>query len=238
MTQAIRLLSNGPFPAPRSVPSEKSLNRPDIPDPFSDSHLTYSTNGQDAIPAPSAYANRRFAWVHIFPEGRVHQKEDKTMRYFKWGVSRLILEADTIPDMVPMWIEGFDQVMHESRTFPRFIPRGNNDVSVTFGEKVDMEARFGDLRNRWAQLKERVQAKGGSSSELGVIRDQELMSGAEAVKLREECTMRVREEVLKVRRSRGLPDEDPKCGLVETWRLEGGSQTEGKMADGSFVKDM
>lgn len=236
MTQAIRLLSRGPFPAPSSVPSEKSLDRPDIPDPFSSSHLTYSTNPYDSFPAPSAYANRRHAWVHIFPEGRVHQKDDRTMRYFKWGVSRLILEADTVPDLVPMWIEGFDQVMHESRTFPRFIPRGNIDISVSFGEKVDMEARFGDLRSKWAQLVARVQAKGGQSNELGVIRDQELMSGAEAVKLREECTMRVREEVLKIRRSRGYVDEDPKCGLMETWAIEG-QETEGRMADGSIVKD-
>jgi len=238
MTQAIRLLSNGPFPVPRSVPTQTSVQNPDIPDPFSDSQLTYSTNGHDRIPAPSAYANRRFAWVHIFPEGKVHQKQDKTMRYFKWGVSRLILEAEPAPDLVPMFIEGFDQVMHESRTFPRFIPRGNNDVSVTFGDKVDTEERFGDLRLKWRQLKEKVSAKGGSTSakELGVVRDEELMTGPEAVKLREECTMRVREEVLKVRRSRGLPDEDPKCGLVDTWREEGGA-TEGKMADGSFVKD-
>ncbi|KAL1301541.1 hypothetical protein AAFC00_005780 [Neodothiora populina] len=237
MTQAIRLLSNGPFAAPPVVPSETSLTRADIPDPFSDSQLTYSTNGQDSFPAPSAYANRRFAWVHIFPEGKVHQKTDKTMRYFKWGVSRLILEADTVPDLVPIWIEGFDSVMHESRTFPRFIPRGNNDVSVTFGEKVDMEARFGDLRSKWQQLKAKVPAKAGQPDELGVIRDIDLMTGHEAVELRKECTMRVREEVLKVRRGRGLPDEDPKCGLVETWREEAGAQ-QGLMGDGSYVKDM
>ncbi|KAF1344805.1 hypothetical protein BDV97DRAFT_362566 [Delphinella strobiligena] len=237
ITQAIRLLSNGPFLAPRSVPTQASITRSDIPDPFSDSHLTYSTNGQDSFPAPSAYANRRFAWVHIFPEGKVHQKEDKTMRYFKWGVSRLILEADTVPDLVPMWIEGFDSVMHESRTWPRFIPRGNNDISVTFGDKVDMEERFGDLRTKWQQLKYKVQAKSGKQDELGVIKDEELMTGSEAVKLRMECTMRVREEVLKVRRGRGLPDEDPKCGLVDTWAMEGDAE-QGKMGDGSFVKDM
>lgn len=160
------------------------------------------------------------------------------MRYFKWGVSRLILESEPVPDLVPIWIEGFDQIMHESRTFPRFLPRGNNDVSVTFGDKVDMEDKFGDLRKRWKQLEEKVQAKAGESTtaELGVIRNQELMFGPEAVALRKECTTRVREEVLKVRRTRGLPDEDPKCGFVETWVEEGGA-TEGKMADGSFVKD-
>lgn len=158
------------------------------------------------------------------------------MRYFKWGVSRLILESEPVPDLVPMFIDGFDLAMHESRTFPRFIPRGGKDISVTFGDKVDMEARFGDLRARWSQLKEKVQKQGGDAGELGVVRNEELMTGPEAVRLREECTTRVREEVLKIRRSRGFPDEDPKSGLVETWRLEGGAE-EGKMADGSFVKD-
>ena len=48
--------------------------------------------------------------------------------------------------------------------------------------------------------------------------------------------MRIRQEVLKLRISRGLSAEDPKASLVETWRQEGGKD-EGKMADGSWVKD-
>lgn len=52
--------------------------------------------------------------------------------------------------------------------------------------------------------------------------------------LRIEVTKRVRQEVLKVRRSLGLPDEDPKEGLVETW-IEEGPIAEGKMKDGSWV---
>jgi len=243
MTQAIRLLSHGPFSKPNAPPPSVSLSSPDIIDPFTSSHLTYSTNGEDTFPAPSAYESRRHAWVHIFPEGMIHQKGDKTMRYFKWGVSRLILEAEPVPDVVPMWIEGFDQVMHESREWPRPVPRAGKDLSVTFGEKVDMEARFGDLRERWQALKRKVASKKGlenleSVEDVGVLRDEELMDGNEAVALRKECTMRVRQEVLKVRRSRGLPDEDPKAGLIETWRVEGKqSKREGKMEDGSWVKD-
>lgn len=49
--------------------------------------------------------------------------------------------------------------------------------------------------------------------------------------------MRVREAVLKVRRQRGLPDEDPKIGLMETYRCEGTGKREGEMDDGSWVKD-
>ncbi|THZ85652.1 hypothetical protein D6C84_03146 [Aureobasidium pullulans] len=236
MTQAVRLLSAGPFPAPTATPASRSLKSPDISDPFSGGHLTYSTDGVDTFPAPSAYASRRHAWVHIFPEGRVHQKEDKTMRYFKWGVSRLILESEPAPDLVPLFIEGFDSIMHESRGFPRPIPRAGRDVTVTFGDKIDTGDAFRDLRDRWAALKEQAVQRGAQSDELGVVRDEQLMNGAEAVRLREECTMRVREAVLAVRRTRGLPDEDPKCGLIETWAMEK-STGEGKMADGSYTKD-
>lgn len=155
------------------------------------------------------------------------------MRYFKWGVARLILEAEpACPDVVPMWVEGPEQVMHEGRTFPRFLPRPGKVVSVTFGDVVDGERVFGDLRARWRALKEE---EGEESSDVGVL-SEGLKYGDEAVELRKECTRRVREEVLKVRRARGLPDEDPKAGLVETWALEGPNK-EGKMADESWVKD-
>ena len=208
---------------------------PDLPDPFSDGVLSYTTNGMDEIPAPSAYASRKHAWIHVFPEGKIHQHPDMTMRYFKWGIARMVLESEPCPDVVPMWIQGFDHIMHESRTFPRFLPRTGKSVSVTFGDKLDLERTFGDLRDRWRLLKEKVQ-KAGGRDELGVLIDDELRTGAEVVKLREECTMRIRQEVLKLRISRGLSAEDPKASLVETWRQEGGLD-EGKMADGSWVKD-
>ncbi|KAF4314637.1 Lysophosphatidylcholine acyltransferase [Botryosphaeria dothidea] len=229
ITQAIRLLSRTPF----SAPAARNEPAADIPDPFSSGTLTYTTTGDDSFPAPAAYLSRRHAWVHIFPEGKVHQKEDRTMRYFKWGVARLILESDPCPDLVPMWVEGPDQIMHEAREFPRFLPRPGKAVSVTFGDKVDVEKIFGDLREKWTKLKEKEE--GSEKLEVGML-NEGLKYGKEAVNLRKECTMRVREEVLKVRRNRGWPDEDPKAGLVETWALEGPKQ-EGKMDDESWVKD-
>ncbi|KAK5157181.1 hypothetical protein LTR04_005501 [Oleoguttula sp. CCFEE 6159] len=157
------------------------------------------------------------------------------MRYFKWGVARLILESEPCPDVVPMWIEGPDQIMHEAREWPRFVPRPLRNVSVTFGEKVDMDEIFGDLRARWRGLNRAEPAAHGL--ELSELTDA-MKYGPEAVALRKECTMRVRGEILKVRRKRGLPDEDPKAGLVDTWRVEGSKgKREGKMDDGSWVKD-
>ncbi|KAL6716847.1 Lyso-phosphatidylcholine acyltransferase [Lecanora helva] len=241
LREAVRLLSNPPFqPADHPSPVDPSLDSPSISDPFSSpTHTyTYTTNGHDTFPAPSTYASRQYSWIHIFPEGRVHQHPAKTMRYFKWGVARLILEPDVCPDIVPMWIEGHQEIMHEDRKAPRWIPRVGKRCGVWFGENVggERESVFQELRRKWRALVEESWKKGGNGRfEVGVLND-ELKYGAAAVALREECTRQIRREVLNVRRLRGLPDEDPKEGLVETWREEGGKR-EGRMDDGSFVRD-
>ncbi|KPI39316.1 Lysophosphatidylcholine acyltransferase [Cyphellophora attinorum] len=286
MTEAIRLLS--PIQAPLAF--KRSGRRCPIRhvDPFSDLPLaphypSYPADERNYL-APSRYASNNFAWVHIFPEGMIHQSENYDMRYFKWGIARLILEPPVCPDVVPMWIEGTDQVMHESREFPRFIPRAFKRISVTFGAKVDTDARFGDLRARWEGLERRSKGvkdanpsstisflRPGSGSSLfsfsslksllwripltpagttlasnstqsdrsteptseqaeqnhlniglplpNLDKTPRLQQEIEA--LWEETAFRVREEVLKLRRARGWPDEDPKASAAETWAREG-----------------
>lgn len=233
MTQAIRLLSSQPFA--KTLNTETS---PAISDPFSGGSLTYSTTGTDNFPAPSAYLSRRHSWVHIFPEGRVHQHPAKSLRYFKWGVSRLILESEPLPDIIPIFIDGNQQIMHEAREWPRFVPRAGKDIKIAFGEKVDGEKVFGELRARWKRLvklqKDALVKKGlRTDLEMGEL-SEGLKYCSEAEALRKEVTRRIRLEVLKVRRELGYPDEDPKQGLVETWIEEGAKKT-GKMEDGSYV---
>lgn len=149
----------------------------------------------------------------------------------------MILEPDVCPDIIPMWIEGNDEIMHEARTWPRFIPRVNKRCGIWFGDNVGGEGNtvFHDLRRKWQKLVTEKEGEGSGNMELGVL-SHDLKYGKEAVELREECTRQIRAEVLKLRRRRGLADEDPKEGLVETWREEGG-QREGKMKDGSWVRD-
>ncbi|KAF9691776.1 hypothetical protein EKO04_010363 [Ascochyta lentis] len=236
ITQAIRLLSRGPFLYANDAPEKPttSLKSPDLIDPFSSGHLTFSTNGTDTFPAPSQYTRRRHAWVHIFPEGMIHQSEQRIMRYFKWGVSRLVLESEPMPDIVPIFIEGFDDIMSEERTFPRFIPRAFKNVRVTFGEKLNAEEVFGDLRARWKQMRAKEEQKSGML-EMGVLNDA-LKYSDEAVKIRIECTDRIRKAVLDVRRQRGYSDEDPKNNLASTWLREGPSR-EGRQEDGSITRE-
>ena len=253
MTQIIRLLSD---PHSESNPSSDSTSPSHLPesslsiplsDPFSASELTYSTTGTDSFHAPSAYPIRRFSWVHIFPEGMIHQHPDKVMRYFKWGIARLILEAEPCPDVLPMWIDGPQQVMDNLRGWPRPVPRPGKDVRITFGELVDRDAVLEPFRARWRVLKENARrkrsrrlgydGKGSLDEQLGVLGDEELRYGPEAEKLRIDLTLAVRNEVLKVRRSCGLSDEDPKRGLAETFCEEGRGSPGNVKGDGSVVKE-
>ena len=158
------------------------------------------------------------------------------MRYFKWGIARLILESDPCPTVVPIWIEGFDQVMHEARTFPRFLPRLGKKIDAVFGEPVS-ESVWAGFRERWKRLKMKEMKRDGvSPAEEFEYFNEELRTGKEARDLRMEVAFAMREEILKLRRSRGWPDEDPKARLIDTWREEGGKR-EGKMDDDSWVKD-
>lgn len=150
-----------------------------------------------------------------------------------------------------MWIDGPQNVMNEKRTWPRFVPRAGNDITVTFGELVDTDRVFGPFRQRWREMKERAQRKRFaclpegdaafdlSKEEIGELYNDELRYGAEAEQLRIDVTLAVRNEVLKVRRACGLPDEDPKRGLAETFRVEGGKEGEREREkdDGSVVRD-
>lgn len=72
------------------------------------------------------------------------------------------------------------------------------------------EGQWGDEGNR-----------GSMREEVGVLTSDALKYGREAVELRIECTNRMRREILKLRGKMGWPDEDPKNGLAETWKLEG-----------------
>ncbi|KAK5708435.1 Lyso-phosphatidylcholine acyltransferase [Elasticomyces elasticus] len=246
ITECIRLLSDPSTSARKpSLPREKA----GLEDPFSSGTLTYSTTGSDAIFSPSSYPINKFSWIHIFPEGMTHQHPDHLMRYFKWGVARLILESEPCPDVMPIWIDGPQEVMSYQRTWPRFVPRAGKRVEVRFGDLVDREETWGGFRRRWAELQDRARRRRAGSltsdrgageveDSLGVVEDEELRFGEEARQLRIEVTLAVRNEVLKVRRAAGWEDEDPKRGLAGTYRLEGGGvmETEKVKGKGRGVK--
>jgi len=84
-------------------------------------------------------------WVHVFPEGRVNQavlhgsQPAQDLLRFKWGVSRLVLEAKLEPIILPIWLTGFDQVMPEGRRPPfHFLPRLNQSVAIKISNPINL----------------------------------------------------------------------------------------------------
>jgi monolysocardiolipin acyltransferase len=233
MVQAIRLLSSQPFAASVLLSNTTSVASEEIPDPFTTGGLTYTTNGTDKYTAPSVYNQNRHAWVHVFPEGCIHQHPDLAVRYFKWGISRLILESEPAPDVLPMFIDGTQHIMAEDRKWPRFLPRTGKRFKMAFGELMDVEEAFGDLRSKWRDLVRRQEK--GRSLALGELTD-ELKYGREALELRIEVAKRVRDEIEKLRGGLGYPEEDPALGLAETWAKEPGQRAFKSNVDGSLVR--
>ena len=141
----------------------------------------------------------------------------------------------------------------------RGVCRGwERSLEFVFGGRVETEGAFADLRGRWREMVRReekdvrkaVEGPGlaemggdefvrvGAGEVMGVLTDR-LKYGSEAVRLREECALRVREYLVELRRKRGWPDEDPKARMVDTWREEGRkTYRAGKMDDGSWVGDL
>lgn len=44
--------------------------------------------------------------IHIFPEGKIKQEALLELRRFKWGISRMLMEAKRTPLIIPVWIQG------------------------------------------------------------------------------------------------------------------------------------
>lgn len=54
--------------------------------------------------------------VNIFPEGRIKQDDLSVCRRFRWGVSRILIDAKTTPIIIPIWIEGSSLPLSTHRT--------------------------------------------------------------------------------------------------------------------------
>lgn len=83
-------------------------------------------------------------WVHLFGEGKVCQPPRYPqvngvthLQRFKWGVGRVVMEANVLPLIIPMWLTGFDKLMPEGRPFPlKFLPKLGVKLGVAFGDPI------------------------------------------------------------------------------------------------------
>ncbi|KAF7817920.1 tafazzin [Senna tora] len=74
-------------------------------------------------------------WVHIFPEGSRSRDGGKTMGSSKRGVGRLVLDADSMPIVVPFVHTGMQDIMPIGANFPRV----GKTVTVLVGDPINFD---------------------------------------------------------------------------------------------------
>lgn len=124
------------------------------------SHATFFRNGKviDTIRGVGVYqealdvAIERLnagEWVHIFPQGFVRQETlGPPVGRLKWGVGRLLAECQNTPTVIPVWINGFENVMPAERGFPRFLPRSAN-LHIAFDDPSRLTSSLEEQRRLW-----------------------------------------------------------------------------------------
>ncbi|CAA7015855.1 unnamed protein product [Microthlaspi erraticum] len=78
-------------------------------------------------------------WVHIFPEGSRSRDGGKTMGSAKRGIGRLILDADTLPMVVPFVHNGMQDIMPVGANVPRI----GKTVTVIIGNPIHFDDLLG-----------------------------------------------------------------------------------------------
>lgn len=162
----------------------------------------------------------RPSWVHVFPEGFVVQLQSphaNSMRYFKWGIARLILESTKPPIVVPMFGIGFEKIApeHTNKTiFDRCrLHNIGTEVKLSICEPID-DSIIMSFREEWRKLVEKYHDPANPTD-----LSKDLREGIEAQNLRSRLASVLREHVAKIRcENIGLSQEDPKFKSPEWWK--------------------
>lgn len=160
------------------------------------------------------------SWFHIFPEGFVLQLESphsNSMRYFHWGVSRMVLEATKAPIILPIFSTGFEKIAPESAAespIERFLPRNfRHDINVIFGEPINDQI-IDNFRAEWRKLVNKYY-----NPERPFDLSEKLKYGEEAQELRSRVAATLREAVTDIRHNLAkFPLEDERFKDPKFWR--------------------
>lgn len=173
----------------------------------------------------SPFIRTKTSWFHVFPEGfvlQLNEPNQNSMRYFKWGVSRLILESTRAPVVVPVFGYGFEKIAPEDieHGAQRWLPQNlGSDVQITFGDAIP-DSQLQEFRQKWRDLCKKHPNK-ENPNDLSV----ELQSGKAAQLLRSELAALLRLHVLNVRESLDkFPQEDKKFASPAFWKEYTGSE--------------
>lgn len=173
---------------------------------------------QTLLKAQNPIVRTKTSWFHVFPEGFVLQLEEphsNLMRYFKWGVSRLILEATRTPVVVPMFASGFEKVAPEDADgISRWLPQNlGAEIHLTIGDPVPDE-HLELYRKEWRKLCRKY-----TDPQQPTDLSPELRDGKKAQRLRSDLAAFIREHVAAVRLSTGFhTPEDPRFKSPAYWK--------------------
>ncbi|GCE97181.1 lyso-phosphatidylcholine acyltransferase [Zygosaccharomyces mellis] len=162
----------------------------------------------------------RPAWMHVYPEGfvlQLHPPFNNSMRYFKWGVSRMILESTVAPIIVPIFTTGFEKIASEETAgtmIKRYLPTNfGAEINVTVGDPIELSI-IESYRQKWQKLVEKYH-----DPEHPTDLSPELIGGKEAQSLRSAVAAELRKHIAKIRHEeRNFPQEDPRFESPSWWK--------------------
>lgn len=161
-------------------------------------------------------------WVHIYPEGFVHQPfapHEMTMKYFKWGISRLILEPARPPIVLPIFGHGLQSVFPEDLP-KRVLGHGfKRPLLYEVGEPID-ETKIAEFRGKWAELAQPYAKEHHVPAQL--------QTGRDACQLRSEVAAFVRQNVAAVRNLYTKTIEAPEFSQALFWKTQNQVKIKGK----------
>jgi len=83
------------------------------------------------------------------------------------------MEAEDMPEIIPMWISRFDTLMPETRGWPRPVPRAGGNVSITIGSSLT--SKIQPLVEEWKRVSAKHRGVSGletqEGSTEGAVRD-------------------------------------------------------------------
>lgn len=173
-----------------------------------------------ALMTKSPFIRSKTSWFHVFPEGfvlQLHEPFNNSMRYFKWGVSRLILESTRAPVVVPVFAFGFEKIAPEDSAeegIKRWLPQNfGAEIHIAIGDPVADE-EIERYREQWRELC----SKYSDPLEPHDL-SETLKNGPDAQALRSELAAQLRLNVLRIRELLGyFQPEDPRFRSPQYWK--------------------
>ncbi|KAM9901883.1 hypothetical protein OXX69_008541 [Metschnikowia pulcherrima] len=163
-----------------------------------------SAEATNLLMSKSPFIRTKTSWFHVFPEGfvlQLEEPENNSMRYFKWGISRLILESTRAPVVLPVYSYGFEKIVPEdsqSDGIKRWLPHNiGAEIHVTFGDAIADE-KLENYRKEWRKLC----AKHSDPKTPGDL-SPELKYGKKAQNLRSQLAADLRDHVSAIREGLG-----------------------------------